>query len=61
MTSGFAAASGNAAAAALLLLGVVALSLASGMGFAALDGATVSRPAVGAHPEYIAAARAGAA
>ncbi len=47
---------GNAAAAALLLLGVVALSLASGTGFAALmrDASTSAR---GAHSEQIAAAR----
>ncbi len=47
---------GNAAAAALLLLGVVALSLASGTGFAALmrDATTATR---GAHSEQIAAAR----
>ena len=47
---------GNAAAAALLLLGVVALSLASGTGFAALmrDATTSAR---GAHSEQIAATR----
>ena len=47
---------GNVAAAALLLLGVVALSLASGTGFAALmrDATTSAR---GAHSEQIAATR----